>query len=90
MMLHLEAGTCQSGVRCNDIDEWTFDYWDPKFVNYTNDWSDYNKFRCPGCNNDFRFVSGLLQHIASQACGMDLDKAIADFNACFAFRFRCL
>ncbi|KAK5241434.1 hypothetical protein LTR40_009953, partial [Exophiala xenobiotica] len=52
MMLHLEAGTCQSGVRCNDIDEWTFDYWDPKFVNYTNDWSDYNKFRCPGCNNN--------------------------------------
>ncbi len=90
MMLHLESGNCESGVDCDDIDDWVIDYWGFKFGDYTNDWTDYYKFCCPSCDNEFRFVSGLLQHIASQACDMDLDEAIEDFNACFAWRFCCL
>jgi hypothetical protein len=33
-------------------------------------------------------VSGMLQHVASQACDMDLDQAIADFEDTFAWRFK--
>ncbi len=74
MMIHLEAGTCASGVGRDQIDEWAF-YWDGM---YTNQWNAHYRYKCPTCNENFRFVSALLQHVESQACGHRMDGCIGD------------
>ena len=74
MMIHLEAGTCNSGVGHDEIDDWAFD----GSRAYTNNWTDYYRYQCPTCAEDFRFVSGLLQHIESLACQQELDGDIED------------
>ena len=65
MVLHLEAGTCESGA-------------DEAFVydvalgctlshRYTSNEEDYD-FQCPGCDSYFTSVGALLQHAESDFC----------------------
>ena len=72
MMIHLEAGTCKSGIGLDEVDECAFD----SCRAYTNNWHDYYQYQCPTCGEDFRYVSALLQHIESQACEQDMDGDI--------------
>src|SRR5437773_3307536 len=78
MVIHLESGACESGIDISDINEsaarcyqWRHyldedyrddmlgcRYWDP----------DVCPFRCPTCKTVFSKLSGLFQHIGSQAC----------------------
>jgi hypothetical protein len=43
MLLHLEQGTCASGVGLSDIDEWSWN----AYMDYSNGWTDIYKYRCP-------------------------------------------
>lgn len=71
MLLHLEAGSCESG---RDLD----------FVNdvaskcrqsdsYKSNNPDFD-FQCPTCKTLFSFMSGLLQHAESDACEEDVQQ----------------
>lgn len=70
MLLHLEAGTCNSNVdryyvtllgrQCYRTDE------------YQSVTPGYD-FRCPACETDFRLMSGLVQHVESDICDENLD-----------------
>ncbi|ETN42878.1 uncharacterized protein HMPREF1541_02036 [Cyphellophora europaea CBS 101466] len=70
MVLHLERGTCGIGTDSDDIADWALGciYADMFTTNGGGSWS----FECPGCNATFRYVSGLLQHIESDACDQEL------------------
>jgi hypothetical protein len=72
MVLHLEAGTCESGAdydRVNDIAMACYQakkytcYDDPRF-----------NFQCPTCCTPFRFMSALLQHVESENCSEVLSQ----------------
>lgn len=73
MVLHLQAGTCESGA-------------DEDFVydvalgcrqshRYTSSYSDYD-FECPGCSTCVTSMGALLQHAESDAC----DEGLAHFT----------
>ncbi|KIV84925.1 hypothetical protein PV11_00672 [Exophiala sideris] len=80
MMIHLESGTCQSGVDRNDIDTWVFD--ENGYGRYVNEWTNFWRYRCPTCSSDFRFASALLQHAASNHCDQNHFQVIRDFKYC--------
>ncbi|KAL2432178.1 hypothetical protein ABEF95_003249 [Exophiala dermatitidis] len=80
MALHLESGYCTSGVDLDKIDNAVFD--DAHCAEYVNDWMDEYRFRCPNCEKDFRFVSGLLQHVDSRACNPPVGYIMQDFWIC--------
>lgn len=84
MILHLESGNCECGVDNDDIDNYIFD--DYNCEKYRNEWMDYYRFCCPTCDTNFRFASGLLQHVASQACRQNLAATIRDFERCIEKR----
>ena len=75
MLIHLEAGICED----DDYVETQFrryvDCGDDSRVDYA--WGD--TFSCKSCDKDFVLVSGLFQHIESNACGAD-DEVIDDFD----------
>jgi hypothetical protein len=77
MMIHLESGNCESGIDRYRLDRIAYDCYYSE--DYTNDWDDYYMYKCPDCQNGFRFLSGLFQHIESDACDQQLDAtSIAD------------
>ena len=70
MVLHLEADTCDSGWDCEDVREIAFEC--HLSYAYTND-DDYDyDYKCPNCDMDFTYISGLLQHAESDACDADV------------------
>jgi hypothetical protein len=88
MILHLEAGTCESGIKVFDLNEsaalcyqWKAyldgDYRD-ELLNREDLQSEYSEpvypFRCPACDVGFTKLSGLFQHAYSQVCDQDLQK----------------
>ncbi|EXJ56719.1 hypothetical protein A1O7_07063 [Cladophialophora yegresii CBS 114405] len=82
MMIHLESGTCASGIDRDNIDNWVFES-DPCYL-YGNWWEANYKYQCPGCGNDFRFVSGLCQHVATDACDWDPEETFEDIENAIA------
>ena len=73
MMIHLESGSCECGVNRDGLDRIAYEcYWSE---DYTNDWNDYYMYKCPDCQNGFRFLSALFQHIESDACNQGMDGA---------------
>jgi len=90
MMIHLECGNCQSGVDRDDIDNWVFDdtdsylsYW---YVRIINEWTDFYRYCCPTCDQNFRYASALLQHAASNHCNQDVNEIIPYFQKCIQQR----
>lgn len=75
MLIHLEAGICED----DDYVETHFRYYvnrgDASRVDYTRG----DTFTCKSCYKEFVLVSGLFQHIESNACGAD-DEVIDDFD----------
>lgn len=78
MMIHLESGTCESGVQQHDIDTWAFEC--SQRHHYTNAWNDDHKYRCPECNSDMPKVSAMFQHVESPACGADYQGSLGKLN----------
>jgi hypothetical protein len=68
MVLHLEIGSCASGVDVQAVDNLAKACY--KSDKYLND----DGYKCPTCLNDFRFMSGLLQHAESDSCSVNLKK----------------
>ncbi|KAL3435051.1 hypothetical protein BDV09DRAFT_81993 [Aspergillus tetrazonus] len=69
MMLHLEAGTCTSGVDLDEINHLAFECYQAQSYKSSN--TNFN-FECPTCQTPFLFMSGLLQHIESDCCEEEL------------------
>lgn len=65
MLLHLEPGACQAEIDEGDIVDLALECYQSS--RYTSDNPGYN-FQCPICETPFEKVSGLLQHIKSDAC----------------------
>lgn len=74
-MIHLESGACSSRVRVNDIDWWASQH--PSF-NYHVDSQALDRYECPQCEHRFHFLSGLLQHLESKACGGNIEDNLGD------------
>lgn len=71
MVLHLEAGSCSSGINADSVDELAHEcYQSDRYI--SNDW-EYD-FNCPDCETSFLWMSGLLQHAESNACRVSLNK----------------
>lgn len=75
MLIHLEAGICEDG-----------DYIETQFRHYVNrgdtsrvDYTQGGTFTCKSCDKVFVRVSGLFQHIESNACSAD-DEVVDDFD----------
>jgi hypothetical protein len=75
MLIHLEAGICEDDNYVETQFRYYVDRGDVSRVDYT--WSD--TFTCKSCDKEFVLVSGLFQHIESNACGAD-DEVIDDFD----------
>ncbi|KAL5332132.1 hypothetical protein BJX70DRAFT_385047 [Aspergillus crustosus] len=65
MMLHLEAGTCDSGVDLGKINQLAFECY--KAQHYKSSNANFD-FECPSCQTPFSFMSGILQHAESDCC----------------------
>ncbi|KAL2168253.1 hypothetical protein VTG60DRAFT_221 [Thermothelomyces hinnuleus] len=66
MVLHLEAGTCESGADSDRVTEMTSE----RFLSrrYICDDNPDFPFKCPTCDTPFARISGLLQHVESDSC----------------------
>jgi hypothetical protein len=71
MMIHLESGTCESGVECGELDRLAYECY--QRGKYINGWNEYYKYKCPDCENQFRYLSGLFQHVESDACNQQVE-----------------
>ncbi|KAL2810864.1 hypothetical protein BDW59DRAFT_66056 [Aspergillus cavernicola] len=69
MMLHLEAGTCHSGVDLDELNQLAFNCHQAQ--SYKSNNPDFD-FECPSCQTPFLFMSGLLQHAESDCCEEEL------------------
>lgn len=69
MMLHMEAGTCGSGVNLDTITALAFEC--DQSQNYASTREDFD-FGCPACQIPFSYISGLLQHVESNSCCEEL------------------
>ena len=66
MVLHLEAGTCESGADSTTIYEIAFDCHQADAYTCPDD-LDFD-FECPTCETAFTYMSALLQHVESDNC----------------------
>lgn len=65
MLLHLETGYCESGVDDGDVTSLAFKcYQSEHYTCYDDDYD----FKCPTCDTPFVAMSGLFQHVESNAC----------------------
>lgn len=63
MVLHLEMGTCSSGIDLQAINDIAWNCRESD--EYIDNDGDY---KCPTCERYFKFMSGLLQHVESDSC----------------------
>ncbi|CAG9990714.1 unnamed protein product [Clonostachys byssicola] len=71
MTLHLEEGTCSSGVDQGRVTELAFQC---RLSQYYASSKGGFDFECPSCTVPFSYMSGLFQHVQSEACDEELDK----------------
>ena len=69
-MLHLEAGTCESGADIEYITEIAFSC--RRAQMYTCDDDSSFDFKCPTCETSFPLMSAVLQHVESDCCAETL------------------
>lgn len=72
MVLHLEAGTCESGTDADRVIDIALDF--HQWRKYIYDDNDVAAFQCPTCDMLFTLMSGLLQHVESDCCDESLAK----------------
>lgn len=71
ILIHLESGTCDSGVTETDVDDWAQEC--RQHGQYTNDADAEYAYYCPECELDMPKVSSLFQHVESDACAASYD-----------------
>ncbi|KAK1456214.1 hypothetical protein CTAM01_17223 [Colletotrichum tamarilloi] len=71
MVLHLEAGSCPSGVNSEDVDDIAKECTQSQHYISTDANFDYC---CPQCQVPFTWMSGVLQHAESDACDIGLGR----------------
>jgi hypothetical protein len=71
MILHLEAGTCESSTDLGIINQLAFECYQAE--HYGSENRDFD-FECPNCEVPFTFISGLLQHAENGHCDYLLKK----------------
>ena len=69
MMIHLESGRCPSGANYDQV---------LRLVRFSGSWREpylsHDEWpMCPSCSAGFDSLSGLLQHVESEACGEGYD-----------------
>ena len=69
MVLHLEAGTCESCADEAFVHNVAFKC--ALSQGYTSNKDDYD-FQCPDCGSYFMSIGALLQHAESDSCNEDL------------------
>ncbi|VUC33504.1 unnamed protein product [Clonostachys rosea] len=69
MLLHLETGTCDCGIGRERVTELAFECRQSQY--YASSQDDFD-FECPDCAVPFLYISGLFQHVQSEACDEDL------------------
>ena len=79
MVLHLEAGNCESGIDYHDVDRMvnTSGVQCAEYHNF--DLSDF-RYHCPGCNAKFLYLSAFCQHMATDACKQPAEATFIDFK----------
>jgi hypothetical protein len=80
MLLHLESGTCYSRTDVDDIDNWILR--DQGCQDYLSGSRGALKYTCPDCNKQFRLLSALCQHVATESCGLDEEEVFEDVRLC--------
>ncbi|KAK3384149.1 hypothetical protein B0T24DRAFT_607407 [Lasiosphaeria ovina] len=70
MVLHLEAGTCESGATSDFVTATALTYFRPG--KYTCNGDSGLGFKCRTCGATFSFVSAVLQHAESDSCNEHL------------------
>jgi hypothetical protein len=71
MILHLEAGTCDSGADLEIINQLASECYQAEHYSSENYVFD---FECASCEILFAFISGLLQHAENGHCGSLLER----------------
>ncbi|CEJ81549.1 hypothetical protein VHEMI01670 [[Torrubiella] hemipterigena] len=74
MVLHVENAGCALEVDCEDVIDLASEC--KHSFAYESSTNDYN-FECPTCATPFQTVSGLLQHVESDACEEDMTSGSA-------------
>ncbi|RMZ69222.1 zinc finger protein [Pyrenophora seminiperda CCB06] len=86
MILHVEAGTCTTGLNKLDLNRsaamcfqwkaWLNEEYRDDLLDLRDTEEDYcepvRPFKCPECDVEFTKLSGLFQHVYSQACQQGL------------------
>ncbi|KAF2834540.1 hypothetical protein M501DRAFT_943909, partial [Patellaria atrata CBS 101060] len=78
MILHLEAGYCESGCTISDLNEVIADLSGGRYVmkDLISIHPDpHLPFECPKCDREFRSYSGLMQHAEQTSCSRSLTHA---------------
>jgi hypothetical protein len=75
MLLHLEAGNCESGADADRIDDLAAGF--SLSEEYTTDLPNYNPYFCPGCQRNFRWLSALYQHAETTP---DCEEYLESYN----------
>ena len=76
VVLHLEAGKCQSGSDCDLVDRVG---WESRFSTTGQNSGNGYWYECPDCQKEFRLMSALLQHEASSSCDVNDFDGLEDF-----------
>ena len=71
MMIHLESGNCKSQVTIDDIDTWALE--GHRSWTYVNQ-EGSTRYKCPTCGSPLDYISGLMQHLESNACHGSLER----------------
>ncbi|UKZ69693.1 uncharacterized protein TrAtP1_010696 [Trichoderma atroviride] len=79
VILHLEQGACESGVRLQHIDYCAKACHSAQWYLHAG-----GGYKCPTCDWRFRFMSALVQHVESDSC----DEAMRWKNDPLAIFFR--
>lgn len=89
MIIHLESGSCESGICATDLNIWAAEcyqwrhYIDRDYredlldgVDIQLEYGPAYPFHCPTCGSDFSRLSGLFQHVTTQSCTEDLESRV--------------
>lgn len=91
MIIHLESGSCESGICAVDLNRWAAecyqwssyidsgyrdDLLDDVDVQFEYGYGVAYPFYCPTCNKEFAQLSALFQHVSTSSCEEDLHSHI--------------
>jgi len=78
MLIHLESGSCESGISIDDLNQFALECYQNK--KYSTNLDDEYPYFCPGCQAEFTSLSGLFQHAET----VPLCKKYTIFPECLA------